>query len=101
MPEIVTKYPEIVLKLLKEANIKCDTGEKQKILTTCSPDKFCSLPTGELCIYGIKDVSKMTQMNVFELFRGPDTLIPLTGLFTMIFLLGILTGIKIRKNSKK
>ncbi|KTD10767.1 hypothetical protein Lgra_1733 [Legionella gratiana] len=97
MPEIVTKHPEIVFKMLKEANVKCGTGENQTILKACPSDKFCSLPTGELCIYGIKDVSQMTQINVFELFRGANTLIPLMGLFIMIFVLGILTGIKISK----
>lgn len=97
MPEIVTKHPEIVFKILKEAHIKCGTGENPTILKTCSSDKFCSLPTGELCIYGIKDVSQMTQINVFELFQGVNTLIPLMGLLIMIFVLGILTGMKISK----
>lgn len=97
MPEIVTKHPEIVLSVLKEANIKCGSGEQPKILKTCPADKFCTSPGGELCVYGIKDVSQMTQINVFELFRSSSTLIPLTGLLIMIFVLGILTGIKIGK----
>lgn len=31
MPEILTKHPDIVIKLLQEHGIKCSKGEQQKI----------------------------------------------------------------------
>ncbi|KTD18762.1 Uncharacterised protein [Legionella lansingensis] len=101
MPEIVTKHPEIVLGLLKQANIKCGVGEKQNILKTCPPDKFCSLPKGELCIYGIKDISQMTQISSFSLLRSSDFIMPLIGLLIVIFLLGMFIGSTMGTSRKK
>jgi hypothetical protein len=38
-----------------------------KILTKCPPERFCSLRTGEICVYGIADIPKMTQITTQEL----------------------------------
>lgn len=67
MPEILTKYPESALAVLKSAGAKCGVGAKQQILTACPPDQFCSLPHGEICVYGIKDVAKMHQMGTADI----------------------------------
>lgn len=67
MPEQITKYPEVTLQVLKGAGAVCGEGAPQKILTQCPPDRFCSLPTGEICVYGISDVSQMTQITLQEL----------------------------------
>ena len=67
MPEQISKYPEVTLKVLKGSGAVCGEGAPQKILTQCPRDKFCSLPTGEICVYGIKDIPKMTQITPQEL----------------------------------
>jgi hypothetical protein len=67
MPEQITKYPEVTLKVLEGAGAACGQGAPQKILTQCPRDRFCSLPTGEICVYGIKDIPKMTQISARDL----------------------------------
>jgi len=42
---------------------------KQKILTKCPAERFCSLPTGEICVYGIGEISKMTQISWQDIIR--------------------------------
>ena len=69
MPEQISKYPEVTLKILKEAGGLCAEGAPQKILTACPPERFCSLPTGEVCIYGITDILNMTQITPQELAK--------------------------------
>jgi hypothetical protein len=69
MPEQITKYPEVTLEVLKGAAARCGIGVEQRILKTCPPDRFCALPTGEICVYGIQDIPQMTQISVPELAR--------------------------------
>ena len=69
MPEQISKYPDVTLKILKEAGAVCGEGAPQKILTACPPERFCSLPSGEICIYGIADIPMMTQITEQELAR--------------------------------
>jgi hypothetical protein len=40
----------------------CGQGAQQKILKQCPRDRFCSLRTGEICVFGINDIPKMTQI---------------------------------------
>lgn len=67
MPEQITKYPEVTLQVLKGAGAVCGEGAPQKILTQCPADRFCSLPTGEICVYGISEIPQMTQITLQEL----------------------------------
>ena len=67
MPEQITKCPEVTLKVLKGAGAVCGEGAPQKILTQCPADRFCSLPTGEICVYGISEIPQMTQITLQEL----------------------------------
>ena len=67
MPEQITKYPDITLQVLREAGATCGKGSPQNILKQCPADRFCSLPTGEMCIYGINDIPRMTQIAPAEL----------------------------------
>lgn len=67
MPEVLTKYPDAVLAVVKSAGAKCGVGEPQKILTKCPKDKFCSFPGGEMCIYGVPEVAQMTQISAMDL----------------------------------
>ncbi|VVC76745.1 hypothetical protein AQUSIP_20700 [Aquicella siphonis] len=100
MPEMLTKYPDTALKILKDAKIQCGSGAKQQILTWCPKEKFCAFPTGEMCIYGIRDMPSMMQIHTLDILFLPGTFLPLTALAVMIFTLGILTGIKLGgKNS--
>lgn len=69
MPEQITKYPDVTLKVLKGSGARCGEGIEPQILTRCPPERFCSLPTGEICVYGIADIPKMTQIKPAELAR--------------------------------
>ncbi|WED42849.1 hypothetical protein [Legionella cardiaca] len=100
MPEILTKYPEKVLQVLQGSNSQCGAGKSQKILINCPQDRFCSLPTGELCVYGVSDLSKMTQIQFIDLFRSPGTSFSLIVLLALFFVLGLLTGAKMAKKNK-
>ena len=107
MPEVISKYPDIVLQILREAGIKCGTGAKQQILVNCPAERFCSLPTGELCVYGLNDIQKMTQISGAELAnaasgaRIPFLTIEAIILVLIAFIIGIVIGILIFKKLKK
>jgi len=66
MPEQLTKHPEVTLKVLRSSGAKCAEGATQEILTQCPAERFCKLPGGEICIYGLSDASKMTQITTAE-----------------------------------
>ncbi|MFP3565485.1 hypothetical protein [Paraburkholderia sp. SIMBA_030] len=67
MPEQITKYPDVTLRVLKGAGAVCGEGAAQKILTQCPAARFCALPTGEICVYGIDEIANMTQINACEI----------------------------------
>lgn len=67
MPEIITKYPDIVLEVLRSSGAECGMGSVQHILTACPHERFCSLPSGEICVYGIREIASMTQVSYIEL----------------------------------
>jgi hypothetical protein len=106
MPEIISKYPDIVLQILKEAGIQCGTGAKQQILVNCHAEKFCSLPTGELCVYGLNDIPKMTQISGAELANAaigakvPFLTIEVIILVLIAFIVGVIIGFLIIKRLK-
>jgi hypothetical protein len=67
MPEQLSKYPDVTLQILKESGAVCGQGAPQKILKQCPRDRFCSLQTGEICVYGLNDIPNMTQITSQEL----------------------------------
>jgi hypothetical protein len=67
MPEQISKYPDVTLQVLRESGAVCGQGAPQNILKQCPRDRFCSLRTGEICVYGINDIPKMTQISAREL----------------------------------
>jgi hypothetical protein len=67
MPEQLTKHPEVTIHVLRSAGAKCGEGSVQEILTKCPADSVCKLPAGEICVYGLADASKMTQISTSEL----------------------------------
>jgi hypothetical protein len=42
-------------------------GVVREILTKCPADSFFKLPHGEICVFGLADASKMTQILTSEL----------------------------------
>jgi hypothetical protein len=62
MPEQLSKHPEVTLSVLKSAGAKCGEAITPKILTTCPEARFCQVPGGEICVYGLAEASKMTQI---------------------------------------
>lgn len=66
MPEQLTKHPEVTLEVLRSAGAKCGEGAQQAILTKCPAERFCKLPGGEMCVYGLADASRMTQISTSE-----------------------------------
>lgn len=69
MPEQISKYPEVTLKVLKEGGARCGPGVEKKILKQCPSEQFCSLPSGEICVYGLNQISQMTQIKPPELAK--------------------------------
>ncbi len=74
MPEILTKHPKIVKKILENTGkIHCGKGNKKQILKKCPNNSFCSLPTGELCIYDYKNINQMTQLSAQNILSQKKT----------------------------
>lgn len=67
MPEQLTKHPEVTLEVLKSGGAKCGEGAPQTILKQCPAARFCALPGGEICVYGLADAGRMTQISRAEL----------------------------------
>ena len=107
MPEIITKYPDIVLQILRESGAKCGTGAVQRILTACPPEQFCFLPTGEICVYGLDEISQMTQISSVEITQAFSAVpLPIFTSETILlviatFAIGIVVGILLNKMVKK
>lgn len=92
MPEVITKYPVVLIKELQDAGIKCGAGIKQQILTACPKDKFCRAPTGEICVYTLDEIPTMTQINlsdISEVVNGVPTMWSSTNLMLLILFFGI------------
>lgn len=67
IPEQISKYPEVTLKVLNGSGALCGEGAQQSILTKCPADRFCSLRAGEICVYGIDEIPQMTQITPQEI----------------------------------
>jgi len=66
MPEQLTKHPDVTLQVLRSAGAQCGAGASQDILKACPAERFCKLPGGEVCIYGLPDIAQMTQISPSE-----------------------------------
>lgn len=98
MPEILTKHPDIVVELLNKEGIICGQGSEQRILKKCPKESFCALKNGELCIYGLKQFSQMTQIKREDICENQGLRYNFVG-FVFFFVLGIiLMFIIFRKN---
>jgi len=109
MPEQISKYPEVTLRVLKGNGAVCGEGANQKILTKCPAERFCSLTTGEICVYGIEEIPQMTQITPEEIASIvcpdykqssmiPTTLLSSEVILTVVFFtMGLVIGIFWRK----
>jgi hypothetical protein len=66
MPEQLTKHPDVTLQVLRSAGAQCGTQATQEILKACPAERFCKLPGGEICVYGLDDAARMTQIGASE-----------------------------------
>ncbi|WP_137894867.1 hypothetical protein [Ramlibacter sp. 2FC] len=74
MPEQLSKYPELTLKVLRSAGARCAEGAPQAILGRCPADRFCQLPGGEICVYGLDQAAAMSQITPADWGRLLPTL---------------------------
>ena len=63
MPEQLTKHPQVTLEVLSSTGAQCGKGARQEILKSCPAARFCKLPGGEICVYGLAEAGAMTQLN--------------------------------------
>lgn len=82
MPEQISKYPDVTLQVLRESAAICGQGAPQNILKQCPRERFCSLRTGEICVYGINEIPKMTQVTTQELAKVVCPQARKTGVFS-------------------
>ncbi|MDR5740648.1 MULTISPECIES: hypothetical protein [unclassified Caballeronia] len=109
MPEQITKYPDVTLRVLKGAGAVCGDGAPQKILKQCPADRFCSLPSGEICVYGIAEIPRMTQVDAREVAAvvsprftfDRSELLTLWGLGVVVLVVGLLLGFVAGRYAKK
>jgi hypothetical protein len=66
MPEQLTRHPEVTLQVLRSAGARCGEGLAPAILKQCPAERFCRLPGGELCVYGLPEAGRMTQIGAAE-----------------------------------
>lgn len=66
MPEQLTKHPEVTLQVLRSGGARCGEGLAPQILTQCPAERFCQLPGGELCVYGLPEAARMTQITAAD-----------------------------------
>lgn len=66
MPEQLTKHPDATLQVLRSAGARCGDGLKPQILSACPAAQFCKLPGGEICVYGLADAARMTQLTASD-----------------------------------
>ena len=66
MPEQLTKHPDVTLQVLRSSGARCAEGAAQELLTQCPAARFCKFPGGELCVYGLADAPRMTQITAAE-----------------------------------
>jgi len=98
MPEQITKYPDVTLKVLKDAGAAAARGPAEN--SEAVPGRpFLLVAHGGICIYGMNEIPKMTQITRLELARcvcpkaqqsgilGLDPII-----FGAVFLVGLTMG---------
>ena len=80
MPEVISKHPEITLRVLQGAGARCGEGAPQMILRQCPRERFCATPVGEICVYGLDEIPQMTQISPAEIIAAVGGAVPQAGL---------------------
>ena len=62
----VPEADTLMVARLRSAGAICGEGAEQVILRDCAPDRFCKLPGGEMCIFGLPEAQRMTQITPAE-----------------------------------
>jgi hypothetical protein len=70
MPEVISKHPEVTIRVLEDGGAVCGEGVPQTILTECPPERFCATPNGEICVYGLDEIPLMTQISSEDIARA-------------------------------
>lgn len=70
MPEVISKHPDVTLAVLRGGGARCGEGAQPTILTACPADRFCSTQTGEICVFGLDEVPRMTQISPAEIVHA-------------------------------
>ena len=101
MPEQLTKHPDVTIQVLRSAGARCGEGETHAILRSCPPARFCKLPGGEVCVYGLDGAPTMTQFTAADwqslapLARGGADDVGAgawTGMAVAVFIAGLVAG---------
>jgi hypothetical protein len=66
MPEQLTKHPEATLQILQSGGAQCGTGAPPQTLKDCPPQRLCTLPGGEICVYGLPQAARMTEISATD-----------------------------------
>ncbi len=107
MPEQLTKHPDVTIQVLRSSGAKCGEGAPQEILVKCPSARFCKLPGGEVCVYGLADAKHMTQVSEQELqalapnpgIAAPLGTVALVGALSL--LIGLAVGATVVRMSRK
>jgi hypothetical protein len=107
MPEQLTKYPDVTMQVLESAGARCGAGGPQKILKQCPAERFCSLPGGEMCVYGVEETLQMTQIAPADLATvvcppadsAKASMIPDFGSAALFLGIGVIIGAVLRKRA--
>jgi len=71
MPEQLTKYPEITLRVLRTSGAVCAEGVEQRVLTECPAEQFCKRDASPA-----RFSSKRLQLLTFEINHCPRLHLP-------------------------
>lgn len=101
MPEIITRYPDVTLKVLRESGARCGEGEQQQILTKCPKERFCKLPTGEVCVLGVGELLQAQQVTPATVVAQPFMFVPLAAVLVVLFFVGFVIGRRSRGGARQ
>lgn len=69
MPELLTKHPEATLQILQSGGAQCGAGAPSQALKDCPTQRLCALPGGEICVYGLPQAARLTEISATD-WRG-------------------------------
>ena len=67
MPDVLAKHPDVVIQVLQSQGATCGAAGEPQILKDCPREAFCRLQGGELCVLGVDQVARSTQITAEDL----------------------------------